>query len=85
MKPLRVSSPFFQLDAGAQTGGRGGRGGGLQEATVVEEAEDAATLLSKGIQDEAVLCDGERRSEDGLVKLCLFCGSNSNIEACIKQ
>lgn len=50
--PLGLLGPVFQLDGGA---------GRLQEAAVVEEAEDATALLGEGVQDEAVLCGaGER-------------------------
>ena len=59
MKPLSVPSPVFQLDVRGEWGG-----GGLQETAVVKEAEDSAALLSKGIQDETVLCCGGRRSQD---------------------
>ena len=54
MRPLYRPWPLLQLDVGGEGGG------GLQEAAVVEEAEDSATLLGKGIQDETILYGRER-------------------------
>lgn len=62
VKPLHLPRPVFQLDVRGE-GGRGG-GGGLQETAVVEEAEDSATLLSKGIQDETILYGRERKGQE---------------------
>lgn len=53
MKPLSV----LQLDVRGEGGG-----GRLQETAVVEEAEDSAALLGKGIQDETVFCSKEEKS-----------------------
>lgn len=53
-KPLHLRSTILELDVRGERG-RGGGGGGLQETAVVEEAEDAATLLSKGIEDKTIL------------------------------
>lgn len=52
-KPLHLRSTILELDVRGERG-RGG-GGGLQETAVVEEAEDTATLLSKGIEDKTIL------------------------------
>lgn len=62
MKPLYLRWPVFQLDV---RGERGGGGGGLQETAIVEEAEDSATLLGKGIKDETILCSRERKKSRG--------------------
>ncbi len=61
VKPLCIPRPIFQLDVRGEGGG-GGRG--LQETAVVEEVEDSATLLGKGIQDETILCRTEEKSSD---------------------
>lgn len=53
VKTLDLRRSVLQLDAG----GKGGSGGGrLQEASVVQEAEDSAALLGEGVEDETVLC-----------------------------
>lgn len=53
VKTLDLHRPVFQLDARGE--GRSG-GGRLQEASVVQEAEDSAALLGEGVEDETVLC-----------------------------
>lgn len=54
VKPLDLRSAILQLDVRGERGGGGG-GGRLQETAVVEEAEDAAALLSEGIEDKTIL------------------------------
>ena len=61
VKPLDLPRPVLQLDVGGEGGGRGG---GLQETAVVEEAEDSAALLGEGIQDETILCGTERENKE---------------------
>lgn len=53
VKPLDLDWSILQLDAGGEGGGGGGR---VQEASVVEEAEDSTALLGEGIKDETILC-----------------------------
>lgn len=55
VKPLNVP---LQLDVGGEGGG------GLQKPAIVEEAEDSAALLGKGIQDEAVLYSREKKARN---------------------
>lgn len=52
VKTLHLHRPVLQLDAGGEGGSGGGR---LQEASIIQEAEDSAALLGEGVEDETVL------------------------------
>lgn len=58
VETLDLPRTIFQLYVGVK---RGRGGGGLQETAVVEEAEDSAALLGKGIQDKTIFYSRERR------------------------
>lgn len=60
METAAVPWAVFQLDV-RDKGARG-----LQKPAVVEEAEDSATLLGEGIQDEAVFYRKQRENRSDL-------------------